>query len=138
MTLTNLFGLAATLARPVCRGYMPEAVADASLLVSTLRAERAGTLAPYRAGEIVRLLRFFLRKRLDAEDLRHKILADRIRRSLTPLIARRARWGELMATAHDVNAAAGFPLAEETVSVVVEEEVWFALPAPPRGARHGG
>lgn len=60
-----------------------------------------------------------------------------IKTLIRPLIAAREPWNSLMAQAHDVNGARGFPLTEADVTEIVRAEIYFALPTAPRGARHG-
>jgi hypothetical protein len=60
-----------------------------------------------------------------------------IKRLLKPMIATRAPWNNLMAQAHDLNGARNFPLTEAEVTEIVRIEVYFAIPPPPRGIRHG-
>lgn len=63
--------------------------------------------------------------------------ARAIKCAIKPMIGERAAWGALMAQAHDVNGANGFPLVEADVNDIVRTEVFYALPAAPRGQRHG-
>ena len=60
-----------------------------------------------------------------------------IRFRVTPLIPRHPPWAELMDVGFDVNSNAGSPLTETEVIDAVREAVYWALPRPTRGMRHG-
>jgi hypothetical protein len=133
----RLYGLAQELGKPVARGLLPLEQAFAACIVATVEAERAGETEGYRSADIVSLQRHLVVIHAERETQRRDLAAHKICRLLAPMIALRRPWGALMAEAHGVNGASGFPLTEAEVSELVETEVWFALPRAPRGARHG-
>lgn len=124
----NLYPLAAELARPVARGYLTRTQADATLLASTLQAKREGRL-PYDVKDVFGGLRHILTLNLEREERRRDMAAYRIRRRLRPLIAVRKPSNVLLAEAHDVNGADGFPFTEADVDDMATTEMYFAMPA---------
>jgi hypothetical protein len=56
-----------------------------------------------------------------------------VKRRLRPLIALRKPSNVLLAEAHDVNGASGFPLEEREVNSIAATEMYWALP---RGGSH--
>lgn len=127
----NPYPLAAELARPVARGHLTRTEADAALLAATLKAKRDGMT--YDVRDVYRGLRHILSLHLEAEQRRRDLAAHRIRRRLKPLIAQRNPPNVLLAEAHDVNGAAGFPLAEDDVTQLTYTEMYWAMP---EGRRH--
>ena len=131
----RLHRIAASLARPVARGWLSPDTARGSLAAFTARAHRGGKLGPYQPDDVYDTLCHTLDSRLAAEENRRDLARHRIRRTLEPMIAARQPWGALMAEAHGVNGTAGFPLTEDEVSDIVRDNVWWSLPAG--GRRHG-
>ena len=127
------YPLAASLARPVARGYLTRDDADACLLAATLRARRLGW--PYDPVGTYGVARHVLGLRLAAEEQRRDGAASRIRRLLKPMIGMRKMPSALLAEAHGVNGNNDFPLTEEEVTDIVRTEVWWSLPVG--GRRHG-
>jgi hypothetical protein len=134
----NIYGIAREMARPVARGDLPLVQADAAIICDTLQQERSGALQGLKAPDVVRLKRFLLRGFVEREQVRRDLAEHRIRRLLAPMIAARKPPNALLAEAHGVNGAAGFPLTEEEVTDVVRGEVFFSLPPAPGGRRHAG
>lgn len=132
---TNLHRLAASLARPVARGWLSSEAAKDSLAVLTMRAKRKGTLGPYQPGAVFDTLCFTLDQRLKSEENKRDLATHHVRRAVAPMIAARQPSRALLAEAHGVNGAAGFPLTEDEVGEAVRIEVWWSLPA---GGRHHG
>jgi hypothetical protein len=132
----RLYGMAQQMGKPVARGDLPLEQAFAACILATVQAERRGETGDYKATDIVRLQRHLVVTAAEREAQRRDLAAHRICRLLAPMIAQRRAWNVLMAEAHGVNGAAGFPLTEAEVSELVNTEVWFALPPAPRGARH--
>lgn len=131
----RLHAMAKQLAAPVARGYLSRAVADASLLVATLDAERAGDLGNYQAEDIAAGLRHTLTLNLDIETRRRELVTWRIHRMLEPMLAVRKPPNVLLAEAHGFNGSAGFPLTEPEVTDLVATEVYYALPPAPLAPR---
>jgi hypothetical protein len=119
----NPYAMAASLARPVARGYLSRTEADVALLLAT------PDTGAYRVA------RHILSERLRHLEGRRDVAWSRIRRRLKPLIAMRKTSNVLLAEAHDVNGAAGFPFAEPEVGDIVATEVYWALP---KGGRRYG
>jgi hypothetical protein len=139
MKPAELVPLAASLARPVARGWMSLGDAHASLIAEAVKAERTGDLGGLTAPNMVKGLQHILSLHLEALERRRDLAAYRIRQRLRPLIASRRPSNVLFAEAHDVNGADDFPLAEEEVTDMVRREMYFALPvAPSGGRRHAG
>jgi hypothetical protein len=134
----NLYGLAREMGRPVARGEIPLAHADAALWVDTLQQERDGALGPLYACDVARFKRWLLRQEVERQQVARDLAAHRVRRAVAPMLAAHRRSNAVLAEAHGVNGAAGFPLTEEEVTDVVRREMFFALPAAPRGFRHAG
>lgn len=129
--MSNPYALAASLARPVARGWLTRTEADVSLLNAAMQAQRNGS--PYDPVVVYGGLRHILSLHLEAEDRRRDRVAGRIRRRLKPLLALRKPRNVLLAEAHDVNGDAGFPLLEpEVAEIAAIEAYWDA-----RRARHG-
>ncbi len=126
--------MAKQLAAPVARGELSHDVADASLLVATLRAERAGELGSYAVEDITAGLRHTLTLNLEIETKRRELAAYRIHRLLEPMIASRKPPNVLLAEAHGFNGKAGFPFTEPEVTNIVVSEVYVALPPAPRAS----
>jgi hypothetical protein len=124
----RIWKLPASLARPVARGYLPLEQAYAALIAATLQEERSGALGPYDPVNIVRGLRHVLELHLHREAVWRGLAANRVPWTVKRLIRQRKPSNVLLAEAHGVNGASGFPLLEAEVSDVVENEVWWALP----------
>ena len=131
---SNPYRLAKCLARPVARGWLSHEDAEDCLLAEVLAARRRGTLGPYDPVTVYGGLRWILAQYLAAEEARRDLAAVRIRYRLKPLLAVRKPPNALLAEAHDVNGAAGFPLTEREITDCVAAEVYRSLPAG--GARH--
>ena len=132
---THLHRLAASLARPVARGWLSPSDAMGSLAAFTFTAKRKGGLGPYKPEDVFGTLCHTLDQRLKSETERRELARLRIRRLLRPMIGTRKPWRALMAEAHGLNGEAAFPLTEGEVGDVVREEVWWSLPA---GGRRRG
>ena len=129
--MTNPYPLAAELARPVARGWLTLTDAHIALLLAACQAVRNGYQDQDAAG-IWRLQRHVLGLHLEAEERRRDLAEARVKRRLRPLIALRKPSNVLLAEAHDVNGAAGFPLEEREVNSIAATEMYWAMP------RHGG
>jgi hypothetical protein len=127
---TNPYKLAASLARPVTRGYLSQDDAEDSLLVTALRS-RSG----HDPLDVYRIARHILTLRLADMHARRELAAHHIKRLLEPMIGSRKPSRALLAEAHGVNGQEGFPLSEDEVRDVVRDEVWWSLPSG--GRRHG-
>lgn len=122
----NPYDLAAELAQPVARGYMPLAHAHVAMLASTVRAERRGELAPHRAVDVFRLQKHILGQHLDRLMARRAVAEGRLKRRIRPLIALRQPRNVVLAEAHDVNGAEGFPFDETDATFLALREIHFA------------
>ena len=131
--MAKLVTLAASLARPVARGYLTLTDAHGTLLGGVLRAKREGM--PYGERDAYRGLQHILQLRLDAERRRREMCEYRIARRIKPLIERNKPSNAIYAEAHDVNGAEGFPLSEPEVNELAASEMFWAL--EPRRRRHG-
>jgi hypothetical protein len=131
----NIYGIASEMGRPVARGEIPLVHADAAIICDTLAQERAGALGPLLAPDVVRLKRHLLRQEVHRHEVARELAAWRIERLVKPMIAAHRPSNVLLAEAHGVNGAAGFPLTEAEVTDVVRREVYWALP---RERRHVG
>lgn len=120
----NPYDLAAELARPVARGYLSLSHAHAALLAAALAQQRLGS--PYDAHDVYRGLQHVLGLHLERLERRRAVAEMRMKRRLRPLIALRKPRNVLLAEAHDVNGAEGFPFDEPDVSVIAAREVYFA------------
>jgi hypothetical protein len=126
VSVTHAYALAAELAQPVVRGHLPLAHAYAAMLASTVAAERLGELAPYKAPDVYRLQRHLLGQRLQRLETRRAITEMRIKRRIRPMIALGKPRNAVLAEAHDVNGAEGFPFDEPDVNDIALGEVWLA------------
>jgi hypothetical protein len=134
----GLYDLARELAKPVARGEMPLAHALAALIVETLSQERSGALDGLKAPDVMHLKRHLLHGGVEREEVRRGLAAYRIERLIRPMIAIRKRSNAILAEAHGVNGAAGFPLAEAEVNDLVDTELFQALPRTVRRQLHVG
>jgi hypothetical protein len=134
----NIYGIAREMGRPVARGEMPLVQADAAIICDTLAQERSGALDGLKAPDVVRLKRFLLRQEVRRQEVARELAAWRIERLVKPMIAAHTPRNALLAEAHGVNGAAGFPLSEDEVTEIVRTEVYWALPPAPGGRRHVG
>jgi hypothetical protein len=124
--VTHAYALAAELAQPVARGYLPRTSALEEMLTGTLRAARLGELAPYEAADVFRLQRHLFFQRLDRLETRRAVTEMRIKRRIRPMIALGKPRNAVLAEAHDVNGAEGFPFDEPDVNDIALGEVWLA------------
>jgi hypothetical protein len=112
--------LAASLARPVVRGWLPINQAEAALAASIARAERAGTSPGIGAlDEKLAIERHILQLYIDREEQRRADVAHQIWRVVRPLILAGADRYRARAEAHDVNAANDFCFSEPEVEQVL-------------------
>jgi hypothetical protein len=130
----NPYPLAKELARPVARGYLTLTEAHAELLLAACKAVRDGYQDQDAAG-IWRLQRHVLGLYLEAEERRRDLAEARVKRRLRPLIALRKPPNVLLAEAHGVNGAEGFPLEEPEVNSIAVAEMHWARPRL-EGPRH--
>jgi hypothetical protein len=124
MSMTNLYRLAASLARPVARGWLSLDTAEDSLAAYTVRT-KLGTCDP---DFVFGMARWVLQQRLSAEEGRRELAGSRIRQRLYPLIALHKPARALFAEAHDVNGADGFPLDESEVNDIAATQMIMATP----------
>jgi hypothetical protein len=115
----------------VTRGTYPEAEACRELSATLAwHAERAGIRSVSCRVLAADML---------ADEAAHRDHATwRIKQAIAPMLAAHRRSNAVLAEAHGVNGAAGFPLTEEEVTDVVRREMFFALPAAPKALRHAG
>jgi hypothetical protein len=117
------YKLAASLARPIARGYLSQDDAEDSLLVSALRASSG-----HDPLDVYRIARHILTQRLADMHARRELAAHHIRRTIEPMIAVHKPSRALLAEAHGVNGEEGFPLAEHEVNDIATTEMYQALP----------
>lgn len=129
----NPYPLAASLARPVARGYLTLTEAHLALLEAALQAERDGS--PYDPLLVYGGLRHILELHLEQLETTRAVAEMRMKRRLRPLIALRKPRHVLLAEAHDVNGSEGFPFPEEDVTDITVAEVSKAVQA--RRFSHG-
>lgn len=134
--MAHLYALPAELAQPVARGQLPLAHAYAAMLADTVRAERLGEMDPYKAPDVFRLQKHLLGQHLARAETKRALAEGRIVRVIKPMIAVRRPSNAVLAEAHGVNGAAGFPLAEDEVTDIVRTEMYWSLPIG--GRRHVG
>lgn len=113
----SLYPLAAALARPVARGHLTRTQADASLLAATLAAKRLGRM-PYDVRDVYRGLRHILTLHLEKEGRRRAMTEHRIQRCIRSVIEAREPSRTVLAEAHHINGADGFPLDEHDVTAM--------------------
>lgn len=128
------YTLAASLARPVARGYLTRNQADSALLATAMRGARTGQIH-HDPVDVFRIARHILTLKLADMHARRELAAHHIKRLLEPMIGSRKPSRALLAEAHGVNGEEGFPLTEDEVRDVVRDEVWWSLPS---GGRHHG
>ncbi len=133
----RLYTMAREMGKPVARGLLPLEEAFAACIAATVKAERDGQIGGYKATDIVRFQRWLVQESATKETQKRDLTAHRIRRLLRPMIAIRKPSRVLLAEAHGVNGADGFPLAEPEVTDIVAMLVWQSMPAAPRGMRRG-
>ena len=124
----NPYDLARELARPVARGYLDRREAYATMLVRTVAADRQGKLAPYRAGDVFAHQTHVFRQHLERLEIQRAVTELRIKRRIKPLVAMRKPTNAVLAEAHDVNGAEGFPFDEADVNTIATTEIYWAMP----------
>jgi hypothetical protein len=112
------YKLAASLARPVARGYLSQDDAEDSLLVTALRS-RSG----HDPLDVYRIARHILAQKLADMHARRELAAHHIKRLLEPMIALHKPSRALLAEAHGVNGEEGFPLGEDEVTELATLEM---------------
>lgn len=128
------YTLAASLARPVARGYLTRNQADGCLLATALRGCRTGQIH-HDPVDVFRIARHILTLKLADMHARRELAAHHIKRLIEPMIGARKPSRALLAESHGVNGEEGFPLTEDEVCDIVRDEVWWSLPS---GGRHHG
>jgi hypothetical protein len=120
--------LAKSLGRPVAKGQLNSAQAEAALLVQSIRLDRDGFLEhdPIDVARIATHITHLNARNLTAK---RETTIGAIRRGLQPLLGIGARSNRLRAAAHDENGAAGFPLSEPEVDEIVAMEIWKIMQA---------
>ena len=124
--MAHAYALAAELAKPVARGHMPLSHAYAALLATTVRAERRGELGTYKAPDVFRLQKHILGLHLDRLIAKRAVTEGRLKQRIRPLIALRQPRNVVLAEAHDVNGAEGFPFDEPDATFLALREIHFA------------
>jgi hypothetical protein len=124
--MAHAYALAAELANPVARGYLPLCHAYAALLASTVRAERLGELGPYKATDVFGLQKHILGLHLDQLMAKRAVTEGRLKHRIRPLIKLRQPRNRVLAEAHDVNGGEGFPFDEPDVNFLALREIHFA------------
>ena len=128
--MSDIYQMAASLARPVARGYITRTEADAALLASTLAAKRRGMT--YEVRDVFGGLRHILDLHLEKERVRRMLTEQRIQRRIRPLITLRKPSNAVLAQAHSVNGEDGFPFDEADVTEMAVDAIYWALPPAPR------
>jgi hypothetical protein len=126
------YKLAASLARPVARGWLSQDDAEDSLLIGAMRAPGG-----YDPADVYRIARHILTLRLADMHARRDLAGHHIKRLLAPMIGARKPSRALLAEAHGINGEEDFPLTEDEVCDIVRTEVWWALQTSRGGRRHG-
>jgi hypothetical protein len=139
--------LAISLARPVVRGDLPLAHAEAAIIAAHARAVRSGARPPEtNIEDLARIDLHIMQLHIDKLEDTRAAACGRILQAVRPLISRHAPIGQVRAIAHDVNADHGFVLSEADVEQAVVEALYQArakmAPPPrppfrPRRFRHG-
>ena len=120
------YPLAASLARPVARGYLTRNQADSALLETALRGARTGQIK-HDPVDVYRIARHILTQRLADMHAKRDLAAHHIRRLLEPMIALRKPSRALLAEAHGLNGDEGFPLTEDEVTELATIEMHRAI-----------
>lgn len=128
----RLYAMAAEMGRPVARGQLPLEQARAACIAATVAAERAGETGRYAASDIVRMQRHLLDQAIEREMRRRALVRSAIFRVVWPMIRRWQPSNAILAEAHSVNGAHGFPFLEEEVAELVADAVRASLPKPVR------
>lgn len=131
--MSDIYQMAASLARPVARGYITRTEADAALLASALAAKRRGMT--YEVRDVFGGLRHILDLHLEKEHVRRMLTEQRIQRRIRPLVALRKPSNAVLAEAHDVNGAEGFPFDEADVTEMTVMQMFWAMPGARSHAR---
>jgi len=125
------YALAASLARPVVRGYMTPHEARCAIAVHVSKAEREGRM-DYDPGDVISFSRWLLASQIKRLEERRSLAAARIVWRVRPFIGTNRARNVILAEAHDVNGAEGFPFSEPEVTGIVDRELYYA-----RRPRHG-
>jgi hypothetical protein len=124
----RLSDLARCLGRPVARGWLSLPLAQAAIAAAAATKARTGRLDGN--GDVADAIQFYnhvLDLHVQAEVDRRDKATGAITYTLRPLIAIRAPKSRLLAEAHNTNADAGFPLAEDEVNELAAIEVYWSL-----------
>lgn len=108
------YALAAELARPVAHGYLSVVDAVRALVISSEQPD------------VFRLQQHILGLHLHRLRTRRAVTALHIKRRIKPLLALRKPRNVVLAEAHDVNGAEGFPFDEPAVTDIVQRELYWA------------
>jgi hypothetical protein len=130
----NPYPLAKELARPVARGYLTLTEAHVALLHAALDAVANG-YQPQDVLGIWKLQRHVLGLHLEDEERRRDVASAQVKRRVRLQLTLRKPRNAVLAEAHDVNGAAGFPLLEPEVNAIAAAELLWTLP---RGGHHHG
>jgi len=120
----NLHEFARKLGRPVARGWLSPAVADACNLNAALQAERAGVVENDPIG-FTRGMCFTTQIAIRQQNELRDLAAEAIRRAIRRL-PDRSPSNRIRAEAHNVNGGRGFPLTEAEVEEIAKIEAWPA------------
>jgi hypothetical protein len=120
----------------VARGHLTLTEAHAELLLAACQAVRTAGYPDQDAAGIWKLQRHVLGLHLEAEERRRDLAEARMKRRLRPLIALRKPPNVVLAEAHGVNGAAGFPLDEPEVNSIAVAEMYLAARSRQGGPRH--
>ena len=129
---TAIASLTQSLARPIVRGLLPYECAAEAIALAIYREPAVTDVA----GALPVWLHI-LDLNIHNAEVGRDAARSMVKRAMRGLIPLHTPWPKLMAEAHDINGAAGFPLSEAEVSDVVKLEVYYALPPAPWSPRHG-
>ncbi len=124
--VAELYALAAELAQPVARGYLTRTEALSTLLFRTLASDRANQINRLEPTDVFRLQRHLFFQHLARLETRRAITESRIKNRIWPLMKQRQPRNVVLAEAHDVNGADGFPFDEPDITTIAAREMHFA------------
>lgn len=125
--MSQAIALAVSLARPVVRGMLSIAQAEAAIAVSIAHDIRTGELPPGTDLEWhIKINSHILAVNLAHLSDRADLASHAICRGIRPLVDRARPVGQVRAEAHNINADRGFVLTEQDVERALVSELYRA------------
>jgi len=119
------YALAVELAKPVVRGLLTAYQARCAIAAHVSKAEREGRM-DYDPSDVIQFSRWLLASQVKRLEDKRSVAAARIVWRVRPFIGTNRPRNVILAEAHDVNGAEGFPFSEPEVTGIIDRELYFA------------